>query len=387
VISLLAAILFACLWAATAWATTPDFPAQADRSVIDGRYIVILDAGPRVDPTEVADEHAELPGLKVSSVYDDAINGYAASIPDKLVAEIRANESVALVEQDRVMSVAGAEQSLPWGIGRIDADVSSTRAGNGSGTVSGVNTYVIDSGIAYHSDLNVANPAAYNAVGDGKNYDCMGHGTHVAGTIAARDNHKAVVGAAPGVPLTGVKVFGCDGLGTTSGVIAGIEWVTANATKPAIANLSLGGGASYAMDLAVQNSVRSGVFYTVAGGNNAADACTKSPSRAGKGDGIMTVGASNRDNTEASFSNFGPCVDIWAPGTGILSTRMGGGMAKMSGTSMAAPHAAGAAALYLSQHPEASPAAVESRLKDDAIATGTQSKDGRAIERLNARGY
>jgi subtilisin family serine protease len=383
--SLVAVVVLACLWTAAARATVPDLQAQADGSAIEDKYIVVLE-GESVIAT-VAGEHADLPGLRISHVYDDALDGYAASIPDELVEVIRADERVALVEQDRVISVAGSRQSLPWGIGRIDADVSSTRAGNGSGAVSGVNAYVIDSGIASHGDLNVVSPAAFNAVGDGKNYDCLGHGTHVAGTIAARDNRKAVVGDAPGTPLTGVKVFDCDGYGTTSGVIAGVDWVTANARKPAVANMSLGGGASLALDLAVENSVRSGVFYAVSAGNKATDACTTSPARAGKGDGIMTVGAINRDNTEAYFSNYGACVDVWAPGSGILSTRMGGGTTKMSGTSMAAPHVAGAAALYLSGHPEASPATVEARLEADAIATGTQSKDGRAIERLNARGY
>ena len=158
-------------------------------------------------------------------------------------------------------------QTLPWGIDKIDADISSTRAGDGSGAVSNVNVYVIDTGVdATHPDLNVVGHVNFAG---GPNRDCHGHGTHVAGTIAAKDNAYDVVGVAPGAPITGVKVLGCNGSGSNSGVIAGIDWVTANAIKPAVANMSLGGGASQAIDDAVRRSAASGVFYALAAGNEA----------------------------------------------------------------------------------------------------------------------
>jgi subtilisin family serine protease len=192
---------------------------------------------------------------------------------------------------------------------------------------------------------------------------------------------------APGAPITGVNVLGCGGSGTTSGVIKGIDWVTANAKKLAIANMSLGGGASTALDDAVRNSAASGVFYSIAAGNSGADACSSSPARAGTTDGIMVTAAIDINNNEASWSNFGPCVDIHAPGVNILSTRLNGGTTTMSGTSMASPHVGGTAALFLSSHAGLTPAAVEQALKADAVATGTVSKSGGAIKRVNAAGY
>jgi subtilisin family serine protease len=274
-------------------------------------------------------------------------------------------------------------QTLPWGINKIDADASSTLAGNGSGAVSNVNAYIIDSGIdAAHTDLNVVRHVNFAG---GTNTDCNGHGTHVAGTVAARDNTSAVVGVAPGAPLTGVKVLGCSGSGSWSGVIAGIDWVKANAKKPAVANMSLGGGANKAVDDAVRSSANSGVFYALAAGNSGANACNYSPARVGAGtnNGIATVAATDSADREASWSNYGNCVDIWAPGVSILSTKKGGTTTTMSGTSMASPHGAGGAALYLSSHTGASPSAVESALKSAATPTANKSKDGRTITREN----
>ena len=196
------------------------------------------------------------------------------------------------------------------------------------------------------------------------------------------------MGVAPGAPLTGVKVLGCNGSGSWSGVIKGIDWVTANAAKPAVANMSLGGGANQAVDDAVRRSAASGVFYALAAGNDGANACNSSPARAGAGttNGIVTTAATDSFDREASWSNFGSCVDLWSPGVGILSTRRGGGTTTMSGTSMASPHSAGGGALYLSTH-AASPADVEAALKSSATGTGTVSKDGRAIKRLYVGGF
>ena len=197
------------------------------------------------------------------------------------------------------------------------------------------------------------------------------------------------MGVAPGAPVTGVKVLSCSGSGSNSSVISGINWVTANARKPAVANMSLGGSAAQAIDDAVRNSAASGVFYALAAGNENTNACTRSPARAGAGtnNGILTVAATDSAELEASWSNYGSCVDVWAPGVSILSTRKGGGTTTMSGTSMASPHGAGGGALYLSSNPGASPSSVEGALKSAAATTGTQSKDGRAITRLAVGGF
>jgi serine protease len=188
--------------------------------------------------------------------------------------------------------------------------------------------------------------------------------------------------------LTGVKVLGCNGSGTTSGVIKGVDWVTANAQKPAVANMSLGGSVSQALDDAVRRSAGSGVFYAVAAGNSGANACNYSPARAGAGtnNGVMTIAATDTSDREASWSNFGNCVDVWAPGVSTLSTRVNGGTTTMSGTSMASPHGAGGAALYLSRT-NTTPASVEATLKTAATTTANRSKDGRTIRRLWVGGF
>ena len=321
-------------------------------------------------------------GFLSSHVYSAAVHGFAARLTAHQISSLETDDLVAYVEPDGVMTAN--EQILPWGVHRLEADTSSTLAGNGSGAISNVNIYVIDTGVGTHPDLFKVRHV--NMIG-GSNTDCHGHGTHVAGTIAARDNATDVVGVAPGAPITGVKVLDCTGSGTTSGVIKGIDWVTANAKRPAVANLSLGGGASQALDDAVKRSVESGVFYAVAAGNSGVDACTQSPARLGTMDGVMTIGAIDDTDNDPSWSNFGGCVDIWAPGVNILSTMLGGGTTTMSGTSMASPHAAGAAALYMSTHPGVSPAQVEAQLKADAATPGTTSNDGGAIKVLQVGRY
>jgi subtilisin family serine protease len=346
-------------------------------------YIVVVKDG--IDPGRLSQEHAGRLGASVSHVYRAALNGYAGRVPASRVAALRADPRVAYVEPDGV--VTATAQTLPWGIDRVDADRSSTLAGNGSGAVGAVNAYVIDTGIYPHTDLNVV--AHGNWTGDGKNYDCYGHGTHVAGILGARDNTAYVVGAAPGVALTGLKVLGCNGSGSTANVIAAVNWVTTYGRKPAIVNMSLGGGSSNALDDAVRRSASSGLLYVVAAGNDGASACNSSPARAGAGtnNGIVTVAATDVSNNEPSWSNYGSCVDVWAPGVSILSTYANGGTATMSGTSMASPHGAGAAALYLSRNTAASPASVEAVLKTNALSPGTASKDGRAIKVVYEGGY
>lgn len=358
------------------------FTQTAPGDTASGRYIVVLKDGVS-DPGQAANDISRRNNAEVGFVYGRAIKGFSATIPNSRVDEVRADGRVDYVERDGTMKTVA--QTLPWGIDRIDADVSSTRAGDGSGTVGNVNAYIIDTGIdSAHADLNVVNQVNFAG---GPDKDCNGHGTHVAGTVAAKDNTADVVGAAPGAPLTGVKVLGCSGSGSYSGVIKGIDWVTANAKKPAIANMSLGGSVSQAVDDAVKGSASSGVFYSIAAGNDGADACNSSPARAGTSGGVVTTAATDSANKEASFSNYGSCVDIWAPGVNILSTKKGGGTTTLSGTSMAAPHVGGTGALYLSTHTAASPATVESALKAAAKTPGTTSKDGRVISLLYAGSF
>jgi aqualysin 1 len=360
----------------------PQTPTQN----IPDRYIVVFEEGVR-DPAAVANEHARENGLQVRFVYTNAIEGYSAVVPnDRALQRVQNDPRVAYVEQDQVARAVA--QTLPWGVDRVEADLSPTAVIDGVGAVPNVNAYIIDSGIyKTHADLNVVKHV--NFVGDGKNNDCNGHGTHVAGTVAAKDNAQDVVGVAPDVSLTGVKVLGCSGSGSWSGVIKGVDWVTANAAKPAIANMSLGGGASQAVDDAVRKSANSGVFYSLAAGNDGANACNYSPARAGrtknadgtwnKNNGVMTVAATNKSDGETSWSNYGACVDIWAPGYSILSTKKGGGTTTMSGTSMAAPHVGGGGALYLSSQTSASSSTVEVELKSPAQKLATKSKDGAAV--------
>jgi subtilisin family serine protease len=318
-------------------------------------------------------------GFQAEHVYSAVVRGFSARLTARQISDLEDDSHVAYIEPDGEMHAYA--QTLPWGIDKIDADTSSTLAGNGTGAITNVNVYIIDSGIATHQDLNRVNHVNFAG---GQNNDCNGHGTHVAGTASAIDNTVDVVGVAPGARLTGVKVLGCSGSGSTSGVIKGVDWVTANAQKPAVANMSLGGGVSQTLDDAVRRSANSGVLYALAAGNSGADACNSSPARAGAGtnNGIVTVAATDSADREASWSNYGSCVDIWAPGVSILSTRRGGGTTTMSGTSMASPHVAGGGALYLSSNTGASPATVEAALKSAATTTGTTSKDGRAIKRL-----
>jgi aqualysin 1 len=346
------------------------------------RFVVVLKDG--VDrPGEAASNISRRNNAEVGFVYRHAIKGFSAVIPNSRVAEVRADDRVDYVERDG--TVQTVSQALPWGIDRIDADVSSTAAGDGDGTISNVNAYIIDTGVdPGHADLSVTGNVNFAG---GKASDCNGHGTHVAGTVAAEDNATDVVGVAPGAPLTGVKVLGCNGSGSTSGVIKGVDWVTANAQKPAIANMSLGGSVSTALDTAVKKSAATGVFYSLAAGNESANACNSSPARAGTSDGVMTTAATDSQNREASFSNYGSCVDIWAPGVSILSTKKGGGTTTFSGTSMASPHVGGAGALYLSNNQAANPVAVEGALKSSATTPGTTSRDRRQIKLLYAGNY
>jgi subtilisin len=380
------ALLLALVAATTLLAAGVAF-TQVPESGDSNRYIVVLEND--VDsPSRVANGMDQQKDLAVGFVYSNALKGFSATIPDGRLAAVRANPRVAYVERD--VAVHAVRQVVPWGIREIDADESSTRAGNGNGRISGVRVYVIDSGIdTSHPDLNVVKHVNFSG---GNNTDCgEGHGTHIAGTLAAKDNTRGVVGVAPGAPLIGVKVLDCSGGGTASTAIEAIDWLTAKARKPAIANLSFAGETTIqALDSAVRKSADKGIFYSIAAGNFGEDACNYSPARAGagkRGSGIVTTAAINSSGAETPWSNHGRCVDLWAPGERILSTRNGGGTMTESGTSMAAPHVGGTGALYLSSKPRAAPETVESALKSDSVRTGRLGDGGRRIRMVYAGEY
>ena len=369
---MLLSLLAAAMLAPTTAAAAPD------------RYIVVLKDGIQ-NSDAVAKDHQGRHKLKPRSVYRHALKGYAATISSARVDTLRQDRRVDYVERDG--SMRESAQSLPWGIDKIDTDRSSTLAGNGWGAVKNAHAFIVDSGIYRHSDLNVVNRVNFAGGPDG---DCRGHGTHVAGTLAARDNAATVVGAAPGTRLTAVKVLDCEGSGSKSDTIAGVDYVTARArgtSGPDVATMSLSGDRSQAVDDAVRRSAASGVFYAVSAGNETSYACHRSPARTGAGinNGIATVASTGPSDEEAHSSNYGNCVDIWAPGVRVVSTRAGGGMATKSGTSMAVPHVAGTGALFRSRN-AVTPSYVEWKLKTSATVPGTKSKDGRYIRRLFAGG-
>jgi aqualysin 1 len=336
-----------------------ELAAQADEhGKIPGHYIVRLKDD--VDPEQVRLSH----GLAANFQYRAAFKGFAAAIPEARLAALKADPNVLYIEQDQVVQVNA--QTIPYGISNTAATTSSTLAGNGSGTVSGPTVFVIDTGIASHADLNVVGHVNYAG---GKNSDCNGHGTHVAGTVGAKDDTNYVVGMAPGVALFGVKVLSCSGSGTWSGVIAGMDFVAGHSAARKVANLSLGGGYSQAVNDAAKNMVNNNVAVAVAAGNDGADASTKSPASEPS---VLTVAAHDSNNVNASWSNFGSLIDVSAPGVSVLSTSSTGGTTTMSGTSMASPHVAGALALYRANNPSASGTQAMSAVKNNT--SGTSSK-------------
>src|SRR5438874_7588210 len=322
---------------------TPD-PGNRTAAVesVPGQYIVVLQDNV-ADPATVARDLVNAAGGSLLRVYTSAIKGFAAQLSAPAAAALEGNPLVAYVEADQVMR-ADVTQAMdangdPWGLDRIDQGalpLSGTYTYTSTGV--GVHAYLIDTGIwTLHPEFggranNVFD--AYHATGE----DCNGHGTHVAGTIGA-----ATYGVAKGVSLHGVRVLSCAGLGLTSDVIAGVDWVTANHVSPAVANMSLGGGKSSALDQAVTNLYNSGVFLAVAAGNDNVDACTESPSGAPS---VFIVAASEKTDAKASYSNWGTCVEAYAPGSSIQSTFLAGTTMTLSGTSMATPHVVGVAALY-----------------------------------------
>ena len=336
--------------------------AGAQARTIPGQYIVVLEDDVRA--ANVATDHRRL-GAEVLGVYGAALKGYTARLSPSELAAVRRDARVAFVEQDQTVHALPTQTNPPWGLDRIDQ-----RSRPLSGTFTyfrtgaGVRAYVIDTGIRFnHTQFGGRAVSGFDAVDGGTADDCNGHGTHVAGTIGG-----STYGVAKGVTLLGVRVLGCNGSGSTSGVIAGVNWVTGNhqAGQPAVANMSLGGGASSALDNAVRNSIADGVSYAVAAGNGnifgmAVNACNSSPARVGE---AMTISATDSNDRKASWANYGSCVDWFAPGVSITSAWHTSTTATrtISGTSMATPHTAGVAALYLQGSPSASPATVRSTL-------------------------
>ncbi|MGH3383438.1 MAG: S8 family peptidase [Nocardioidaceae bacterium] len=336
----------------------------ADRAnAVEDSYIVVLDdeATAAAGVRSVAGDLASSYDAAVESTYNSALDGFTATMSESDAERLAADPDVAMVEVNQEFQIYDTQEDATWGLDRVDQralplDGTYTYAT----TAANVNAYIIDTGINLgHNDFEGRAQLGFDALG-GDGSDCHGHGTHVAGTVGGE-----TYGLAKDVNLFAVRVLDCEGSGTTDGVIAGVEWVTENATGPAVANMSLGGGASEALDAAVQGSIAAGVTYSVAAGNESSDACGGSPSRVPE---ALTVGATDDQDRGASFTNVGSCVDLLAPGVDITSDWVGSPDATetISGTSMAAPHVAGAAALYLSTNPDAAPAQVGEALVGSA---------------------
>ena len=327
-----------------------------------GHYIVVFRDGVS-DARGLARALVAAHNGVIEHTYVASIKGFAAQLPAAAIGVLRNHPDVVLVEQDATVAMDVTQTGATWGIDRIDQrslPLSTTYTYTATG--SGVNAYILDTGIrTTHSEFGGRATAVFTSVNDGNGTtDCNGHGTHVAGTVGG-----ATYGVAKQVKLFAVRVLDCGGNGTTSGVIAGIDWVTANRVLPAVANMSLGGGPSDALDQAVVRSIAAGVSYSLSAGNSNADACFGSPSRVGA---ALTIGSTTSTDLRSSFSNWGPCLDLFAPGSSITSSYNGNDTqtAVLSGTSMAAPHVAGVIARYLQLNPGASPATVSAAIVNNA---------------------
>ena len=342
-----------------------DRPAEALAPVmavvgepIKDSYVIVLREG--ADPTSVA----AVAGIRPNHVYTAVLNGFSATLNEGQLNALRHNPSVDYIEPDQEFTADVTVTARSWGLDRIDQrnrPLSGTYSY--TTTASNVYAYVIDTGIyTGHSDFGGRAANVYDAFG-GNGQDCHGHGTHVAGTIGG-----ANYGIARGVRLRGVRVLNCSGSGSTSGIIAAVDWVRNNRVNPAVANMSLGGGFSSSLNTAVSNLHNSGVFVAVAAGNSAANACNYSPASAST---VYTTAASTSSDARASYSNYGSCVDGYAPGSSITSAWIGGSTAtrSISGTSMASPHVAGVAALYKATAGNVSSSTIASWINSNATTS------------------
>ncbi|MFE5856422.1 S8 family serine peptidase [Streptomyces sp. NPDC056500] len=357
-------------------AGTEDGPVSIERSAqaIPGQYIVSL------NPDHAPDGVLRRLGVKAMFTYDSALHGFAARLSPTQLAAARSLPAVRAIEENAKINLvqpvgsAKAGAQLPnhrprrsmvpaasWGLDRIDQrNLPLDGQFDAVATGSGVTAYIVDTGIeTAHEEFEGRASVGFDAIGDGQDgQDCAGHGTHVAGTVGG-----ATYGVAPDVSLVAVRVLGCEGGGTLAGVIAGFDWVAENARHPAVLNASLGGGSSPALDEAVNEVAARGVLPVVAAGNEAQDACRVSPARAAD---VFTVGATNSSDQQARFSNYGTCLEAYAPGVDIISAQLGGGYVALNGTSMASPHVAGVAALLKENYPAAAPEDVSLWLTDNA---------------------
>src|SRR5215217_57588 len=347
-----ALLLFVGLCTAALLSSPPAGRAKNDKlrknaHKIENNYIVVLndeivgERGQFSIAPYVAQEMVATHRGQLKHLYQHAINGFAVEMTPEEAEALSQDFRVAYVEEDGIVTADATQSNPPWGLDRIDQrtrPLNATYIFNWTG--SGVRAYVIDTGIrTTHTQFGGRASNVFDAFG-GNGSDCNGHGTHVAGTIGG-----STYGVAKSALLRGVRVLNCSGSGSNSGVIAGVDWVTNNHINPAVANMSLGGGISSALDTAVNNLANSGVPIAVAAGNSNTDACTSSPARAAN---AITVGSTTTTDARSSFSNFGTCLDLFAPGSSILSSYFSSdtATATLSGTSMASPHVAGVAALY-----------------------------------------
>jgi subtilisin family serine protease len=347
------------------------------KGIIKNQYIVILnkDVG---SSNEFAQGIAKQHGGKVLQTYDAVLKGFAIYLPDvagtAFVEAMKKNPKVVSIENDTIMKVDATTQSNPdWGLDRIDQrnlplDSAYSYLQTGSGTTA----YIVDTGIlSTHQQFSGRVLSGYTAISDGNGTsDCHGHGTHVAGTVGG-----STYGVAKNVSLVPIRILGCDGSGASSNVIAGLDWILKNGKKPAVVNISLGGEANASLDSAVENLFNNGYVMVVAAGNSNTDACSSSPARVSK---AITVAATDSTDTRASYSNYGSCVDIFAPGSQINSSWIGSNTATkvLNGTSMATPHVAGVVAEMLQSTPTATPQTISTNLLNQASSNVVKNPSG-----------